>query len=362
MDSYKLRIQSMLGTHHSWAVTMRSLIKEFITLDQDLYLSSVNGYEHCPEWVSSRVRDTKEFDIDFAYTLPRNFESRFRNKKATRLALYNYESSLLPEEWRGLHQHIDYALPSSEYSKNVFVDNGWPEDKCIVIPHGINLEDFKEKTKKIKLNTNKSFKFLNISIPHHRKNIGLLIEAFYSAFSEADDVVLILKTALTKPKYLFECDVILEIQKVQKKFLGKRLPQIEILQDRYESIIPLLNTCQVLISASASEGFGLPLLEGLAAGNLVIAPGATGQLDFLNHENSMLTESDEVVAGIEYQYWRPTSGSKVYKPRVEHLSQQMRDAFNDYQSLQDKFKINANETVKKFTWNRAARMILELKK
>ncbi len=352
----------MLGTHHSWAVTMRSLIKEFINLDQELYLSSVNNYDQCPEWVTSRVKDSKEYDIDFAYTLPRNFESRFKNKKATRLALYNYESSLLPEEWKGLHKHIDYALPSSEYSKSVFVNNGWPEEKCVVIPHGINLEDFEKNSKKVKLNTNKSFKFLNISIPHYRKNIGLLVEAFYSAFEERDDVALVIKTSLNKPKYLFECDVISEIQKAQKKFAGKRLPQIEIVQERYESVVPLLNSCQVLVSASASEGFGLPLLEGLAAGNLVIAPAATGQLDFLNDKNSLLTEVDEITAGAEYQYWRPTSGSRVYRPKIEHLSQQMRDAFENHQNLIHKFKDNASEVVRKFTWNRAARMILELKK
>lgn len=352
----------MLGTHHSWAVTMRSLIREFISLNQDLYLSSVNGYAACPEWISSRIKDIRESDIDFAYTLPRNFEARFKSKKAKKLALYNYESSVLPPEWRGVHKFIDFALPSSNYSKEVFIQNGWPEEKCVVIPHGIDLNDFKDKNSKVTLNSKKSFKFLNISIPHYRKNVGLLVEAYYSSFTESDDVVLVLKTSLSKPKYLFECDVITEIQKVQQKFLGKKLPQIEIVQDKYESIVPLLNTCQVLVSASASEGFGLPLLEGLAAGNIVIAPRATGQLDFLNDSNSLLVDAKEVSAGPEYQYWRPTAGSKVYRPSVEHLAFQMKKAFDNYNSLKGELGPNAVSVAKKFTWNRAAKMILELGK
>ena len=66
------------------------------------------------------------------------------------------------------------------------------------------------------------------------------------------------------------------------------LPIIEIVTKRYESIVPLYNSCDVLVSATSSEGFGLPLLEGLAAGMLVIAPRFSGQLDFLSDKNSIL--------------------------------------------------------------------------
>jgi glycosyltransferase involved in cell wall biosynthesis len=341
---------------------MRALIREFNLLNQDLYLQSVNGYAECCPIIKDNVREIENPDIDFAYTLPRNFETRFRSKAKIKLALYNYESTLLPNEWKQVHKFADFILPSSTFSKQVFVDNGWPEEKCIVVPHGINPLDFLDKTKYTKLSTTKTFKFLNISIPHHRKNLSLLLDAYYSEFNEEDDVVLILKTSLDKPKYIFECNVLEEIRNSQLKFRGKKLPQIEIVQERLDSIIPLLNTCQVLVSASASEGFGLPLLEGLAAGNLVIAPRASGQLDFLSDNNSLLVDSSLVSAEPKYQYWRPTPGAKIFRPNAQHLAEQMRKAYANYSDIVKSFNQDMKNISEQFTWNRAAKMILDIKK
>ena len=109
-----------------------------------------------------------------------------------------------------------------------------------------------------------------------------------------------------------------EIREVQnmRKHRGKNLPQIEIIQHRYDSMVPLYNSCDCLVSASSSEGFGLPLLEALAAKMLVIAPRCTGQLDFLTDKNSLLVDVKEINAGSKYQYWRATKGAKTFLPIV----------------------------------------------
>jgi glycosyltransferase involved in cell wall biosynthesis len=278
----------MLGTSHSWAVTMRNLLKNFHNLDNNLYLKSINGMQLFPSEWKPFLRDIADPDIDIAYTLPRNFEHRFKKASKLKLAIYNYETSTLPEMWKDAIKHIDYALPSSTFSKKVFVDSGWPEEKCIVVPHGINLSDFKTK-EKIKLTNDKKFRFLNVSIPHYRKNINLLVDAYYSAFTNKDDVCLVIKTSLKKPKNYFECDIRKQLMEAQAKHRKRNdLPIIELVDKRYESIVPLYNSCDVLVSATSSEGFGLPLLEGLAAGMLVIAPRFSGQLDFLSDKNYMI--------------------------------------------------------------------------
>jgi len=60
----------------------------------------------------------------------------------------------------------------------------------LVIPHGYHPDLFKDKSK-IDLSVKRSFKFLNVSIGHYRKNIGLLVDAYYSAFTKDDDVSLV---------------------------------------------------------------------------------------------------------------------------------------------------------------------------
>ena len=360
MDTLRIRAESMLGTSHSWAVTMRSLLREFHLMGHDLFLNSTNKYNLFPKDWMELCREVINADIDLTYTLPRNFKYRFNKNSKLKLAIYNYETSILPKVWSKEIQHVDYALPSSNFSKEIFVNAGWPEEKCIVVPHGINPQDFKNKAKVDNLKTKRKFKFLNVSIPHYRKNIDLLVDAYYSAFTDDDDVCLLLKVKLNEPKYRFECDVVKEILKIQKKHKGRRLPQVEVVQHRYESMVPLYNSCECLVSASSSEGFGLPLLEGLAAGMIVIAPRCTGQLDFLNDKNSLLVDVKEIDATDKYQYWRPSPGAKTYIPDIDALSETMTKAYENYKDIKKSLKKESNKTVKLFTWERAAKQILDI--
>lgn len=351
----------MLGTHHSWAVVMRSLIGEFLKQDCDLYLKSINGYEDFPFQWRPYIRDVKNPDISLTYTLPRNFKDRFKKRTGLKLAIYNYETSILPAAWKGAINYADYVLPSSNFSKEVFVNSGWPEEKCIVIPHGIHPEDFERKDKVKTLRTKKAFKFLNVSIPHYRKNIDVLIDAYYSAFQERDDVCLVLKSKVAKPKYYFECNILEQIKGVQDKHRGKSLPQIEIVQERFESIVPLMNTCDCLVSAASSEGFGLPLLEGLAAGMVVIAPNCSGQLDFLNSKNSLLVDVKEIDADKKYQYWKSSDGAKTWLPNKDSLAEQMLNTYRNRGSLKEEFTKETSNVLREFTWENAAKKILDIK-
>ena len=360
MNNLRIRSESMLGTTHSWAVTVRSLLRELHSMGHELCLNSTNGYDLFPKEWKKFCKEGINADIDLTYTLPRNFKHRFNRNSKLKLAIYNYETSILPKVWSKSIKYIDYALPSSQFSKEVFVNGGWPEEKCIVVPHGVDLGAFKDKSKVNNLKTNKKFKFLNISIPHYRKNIDLLVDAYYRAFTDNDDVCLMLKIGLKKPKFRFECDVVKEMLKVQKRHKGKRLPQIEVIQHKYDSIVPLYNSCDCLVSASSSEGFGLPLLEGLAAGMVVIAPRCTGQLDFLNDNNSLLIDVKEIEATDRYQYWRPSPGAVTYLPDVESLAENMKNTYKNHKSIKKSFRKESEKTVKKFTWENAAKQILDM--
>jgi glycosyltransferase involved in cell wall biosynthesis len=360
MKNLNIRCESMLGTHHSWAVTMRALMKEFLDLDNNLYLKSINGYDLFPKNFNEFIRDISSPDIDIAYTLPRNFKDRFLPASKLKLAIYNYETSVMPEVWKGEINHIDFALPSSNFSKEIFANSGWPEDKCIVVPHGIEPKLFKTK-KKHQLKNNKKFNFLNISIPHYRKNIDVLLDAYYSAFNEKDDVCLVIKTSLKAPKNYFEVDVRKQILNIQKKYKKRSdLPQVEIIQEKIENMVHLYNSCDALVSASSAEGFGLPLLEGLAADMIVIAPNYSGHLDFLNKKNSILYDSKIINAPKEYQYWRPSPDAKTGMPSVAELAYSMRKAFENKKSLKKLFYAERKKTINKFTWKSAAEKILEI--
>lgn len=364
---YQIRSKTMLGTHHSWAVTMRSLFLYMMKDGHNCHLNSINGYSMCPKkWTPYLNKEIDAPDIDLCYTAPRNFATRFKKNAKLKIAVYNYETDVLPKKWLDVHKHVDFVLPSSEFSKEVFVKNGWPEEKCIVVPHGIHPEEFKTD-KKVKLHNDKKFRFLNVSISHYRKNIDLLIRAYYEAFYGNKDVCLVIKSQLREKgwrrKYGFESNLGHQLQSIQKEFVQKGmrdLPQIEIFQDRVANMAELYNACDVLVSATSAEGFGLPLLEALAAGMLVIAPNATGQKDFLNKGNSLLVDVKKIKADKRYQYWHVSDNATTFMPLKDDLAAQMLDAYNNHLKLKTSFEDERLKTLEKFTWQNAARQIIEI--
>ena len=132
-----IKSHTMLGSNHSWAITMRALLKEFRALNNNLYLESVNGTQNLDKELLYFVGMWHPNpDLNISYTMPKNFPDRFKTGKK-KIAIYNYESSILPPEWVTYQKYVDYIIPSSNWAADVFISNGWDSNKIKVIHHGI---------------------------------------------------------------------------------------------------------------------------------------------------------------------------------------------------------------------------------
>ena len=60
----------------------------------------------------------------------------------------------MPKAFAKCSKYVDKTLPSSNFSKKIFTDNGMAEKDQVVIPHGIYLDKF-NNTEKYKLQTKK---------------------------------------------------------------------------------------------------------------------------------------------------------------------------------------------------------------
>jgi len=360
MRKLKIRTETMFGSNHSWAITLQELMREFAEMGHDLYIKSTDGYPTIDHGLSKFYNlDCENADIDICYTLPGNWKNRFKKNSKLKASIFNYESSIVPKEWLFDLQHLDFVFPSSNYSYQVLSENNWDKNKLKVIPLGINPSLYgKEYDYKIK--TNKSFKFLNVSINHHRKNIDKLLTAYYQEFSDKDDVVLILKTNLNKPKTRFECDVGEIILNVQKSIKNKILPQLIIVNEKLDNMAKLYANANCLISTSSAEGFGLPFLEAMASNLIVIAPGATGQMDFLNKQNSLLLNMNYVKANPDRQYWRASEDGMTYMPDVDDIRKNMRLAYENHIDLKKVFLEKYSNILSEYTWNNSAKKIIEI--
>lgn len=379
----KICWMGFLGTNHSWSIVGQNICRQLISQGHEVDMFSTNGDGHFPDdlrpYLKSAVKLdgltqtqyeeifkdlnaklSPQYDMQLSYTALKNFDKYFSHGNVNRFGIWNYETTVIPKSFAKQHLSVDKVLPSSQFSKDIFLNNGIPENKMEVIPHGVHPERF-DSLGKYSLNTKKKYKILaNIAQPHVRKNIGGLLKAYGEAFTKKDDVCLVLKVASKDPKSKFEVDFKIFLSEFKSKY--KNHGEIEIINHFLVDIEPLYNACDIVFTMTRAECFWMPGLEGLAAKKMVIAPNYGGQLDFMNQDNSLLIPGKVGFAGYEMQYWEPSPFAKAFNPDVGAAAEILKKAVSDYDGLMTKFLPNINATVANHTWDKVAEKIVGLTK
>lgn len=116
----------------------------------------------------------------------------------------------------------------------------------------------------------------------NRKNPLALISAFKKAFPDSKDVQLVIKSQYGASDYPEELEKLLKGIKADPRI--KWIDETMSLQKRYD----LMNACDCYVSLHRSEGLGLTMAEAMLLEKPVIATGYSGNLDFMNDDNSYL--------------------------------------------------------------------------
>lgn len=122
-----------------------------------------------------------------------------------------------------------------------------------------------------------------------RKNPLGAVEAFQRAFGRDRKAHLVLK--------MNDGSVAPELRATLLEAIGGS-PNIHVIEQKLtdQEMTDLLHSVDVLLSMHRTEGFGLPLARAMQLGKLVIATGWSGNLDFMNRDNSMLIDYSLVPA------------------------------------------------------------------
>ena len=362
----RIKIQQFLfGRNHSWSVVGQNLGRAFMKLGHTVEFVSTDGFDakYCPPDIKPHVREepTGVYDCQVSYTAPPNWPFFMQNGDRNRFAIWNYEyngTELLQgygKHWR----HTTKVLPSSFFTKDVFLNMGIPEDHMVVVPHGINLEDF-ETDKKTPLRTKKKHKILlNIAQPHKRKAIHLALAGFGKAFKKTDDVCLVAKVFMeNKTDHQFNVDFKKLYATFERKF--PKHAEVEFVTDYVVNIAELYKACNINYSATHAECWHLPSLEALAAGIINVVPNYGGQLDFCNENNSLLIDGRMTRAPRDHQYWSFNAYAEHFVIDKGDAAKKLRQAVEQYDELQVQLEPHMKSTAAKFTWENAAKQILEL--
>lgn len=398
-----IRSHSWGAASISWSVVVEELLYAAENMGHNVVFLSTNGHHGMKYWDQDKglkqdfyqrqfIREKGAFDIDLTYTVPQNFPQRFLKDSKCKMAIYAYESSIMPAHWKKFYHLVDFMLPPSEYCADMIRRNGCPPEKIKVVPHGVDLDIFNPEVKPINLKSEKTVKFLCVAEPHYRKQLDKLLHLYCKTFTSDDDVCFVLKTKLFKKaddfkeKKTFEMDLAKTIAVLKRKY-GKRMPDIKVISKRLKNIAGLYTACDAFALMTASEGWGVPYLEALAVGLPVIAPRHGGQLQFLNDDNAVLTKCGTRKAKPQEQYWGGQPNATVGNPDEQDFADAMYKMYKEIwylkkikerglgvstasaglnessHELQKRYHLmrkNALETASKLTWKNAMQQIIDI--
>ena len=372
-----------IDTYSGYGARSRDFIKSLVELDKyDIKILSQRwgntawGFieDHEKEWGFLKPLIINELnvqpDIWCQITVPNEFQKVGKYNIGLTAGI---ETTVCAPQWiKGLN-NMDLNLVSSKHAKRVFETTGYEEknkqgqvigqlklEKPIhVLMEGANLDIYKPlsrnelKYKDLYNDINsipEDFAFLFVGhwmqgdIGEDRKNVGLLIKAFYEMFKNKKKVpALILKTAITNASNVGRREIQARIHNIRNSVGAKRMPNIYFLQGDFSDVEmnELYNHPKIksMVSFTKGEGFGRPLLEFSLTNKPIVASNWSGQIDFLNPEFTALvngtTKPIHKSAQIKDML---VEGSQWFAPDLQHGYMMLNDVYSNYKEWQTKGK------------------------
>jgi len=176
--------------------------------------------------------------------------------------------------------------------------------------------------------------WLQGSLGHDRKDLGMLIKTFLETFkNQSKQPALIIKTSGATPSILDREDIVNKINHIKSNIDGK-LPSIYFLHGDLEDeeMNEMYNHPKVKahVSFTHGEGFGRPLLEASLSGKPVIAPNWSGHIDFLNHDAVLLPGSLNEVKKESFPKGMHIKGTKWFTVNYNYASKFLKEVFDNY--------------------------------
>ena len=303
------------------------------------------------------------------------------------------ETTACAPQWIDGCNKMDLILTSSKHSKKVFEHTSYEmENKQTgqkqplklttpvkVLFEGANLDVYKKvkefKNKELYNYLNdipEKFAYLFVghwlqgSLGHDRKNVGLLIKAFYEVFKNKSNApALILKTSIGKGSHIDRREILKRIDQIRKSSPKANFPSVYLVHgDLSDSDVnELYNHPKIksMVSATKGEGFGRPLLEFSLTGKPTIATGWSGHIDFLNPKfapimGGKLTKLDQ--SSIQKDVL--IEGSEWFDVDHGHLGHYLKDVKKNYKQWEKKGRTLSSRLKKNFSYEAMKSLLIDI--
>ena len=387
-------ISSPFDTYSGYGARSRDLIKAIIKTDKynvrllsQRWGSTPFGFcQDNPEWTSlldlvlPNNQIPKQPEIWAQVTIPSEFQP---------VGKYNIgftagvETTIAPADWIEGCNRMNLNIVSSEHSKNVFQQSQFEkrnkqtnalegtiklEKPIEVLFEGVNTDVYKILEKNTNKNIDLSYikedfaylflgHWINGDLGEDRKNVGLLIKAFYETFkNKSKKPALILKTSQVGSSYVDREEILKKIKAIKKTVNSTNLPNVYLLHGDFtdQEINELYNNSKVkaMVNLTKGEGFGRPLLEFTLTKKPLITTAWSGHIDFLNPEFTNLIggQLTNVHQSAANQWLLPES--QWFSADHGQIGHFLKDVFENYKNYTDKAKRQSFKSKTEFSWDK----------
>jgi hypothetical protein len=398
-------ISSPFDTFSGYGARARDLIKAIIELDRykvklipQRWGDTPWGFiDENPEWAFLREYTLttpqlpKQPDVWMQITVPNEFQPMGKYNIGVTAGI---ETTACSHEFLEGVNRMDLTLVSSNHTKKVFTDtkfekvNSQTQQKegtieltkpVEVLFEGANTDiykvldkvDTKQSFLKNINNVPESFAYLFVGhwmqgdMGEDRKNVGLLIKAFYEIFkNKANSPALILKTSIVGSSYVDREEIAKRVKMIRKTVKANNLPNIYLLHGEFtdEEMNELYNHPKVksMVNLTKGEGFGRPLLEFSLAKKPIITTNWSGHTDFLSKEFTCLLDGQLTPVHPSAQNTMILKDTLWFSVDQGQIGHYMKDIFENYKKYTDGANRQAYKSKTEFSWNKMKDKVDEL--
>ena len=342
--------------------------------------------EENSEWafLSNHILDQpqlpKQPEIWMQITVPNEFQPVGKYNIGVTAGI---ETTISPGDWIEGINRMDLTLVSSNHSKKTFLETiiqkidqrtNQPlgeikvQKPIEVLFEGANTDIYKyleeQRVESLPEITNikESFAYLfvghwiNGDIGEDRKNVGLLIKAFYEIFkNKKNKPALILKTCQVGSSYMDRDEILRRITEIKKTVNSNDLPNIYVLHGEFsdDEMNELYNHPKIktMVNLTKGEGFGRPLLEFSLTKKPIITTNWSGHTDFLNPEFTTMLPGTLTPVHPSAANHMLLKEANWFSVDQGQMGARIKDIFENYKNYIDGAKRQAYKNKTEFSWD-----------
>ena len=207
--------------------------------------------------------------------------------------------------------------------------------------------------------------WINGDLGEDRKNVGLLIKAFYEVFkNKKNKPALILKTCQVGSSYMDRDEILRKINAIKQTVNSKDLPNIYLLHGEFTDteMNELYNHPKVkaMVNLTKGEGFGRPLLEFSLVKKPIITTGWSGHTDFLNPEFTTLLPGQLTPVHPSAANHMLLKEAQWFSVDQGQMGARIKDVFENYNNYVDGAKRQTYKNKNEFSWVKMKEKIDEI--